>query len=111
MSAGTQASNLLQHVRYVRYLLLVCLFTIQYRVVHGKSALILGATGSVGRNILKEVLDSPRFTRVGEFGRRTTALDTEGLSNKEKLIQKVIDYEKPAEGGFKDEKWDVVFIA
>jgi oxidoreductase len=79
--------------------------------VHGKSALILGATGSVGRNILKEVLDSPRFTRVGEFGRRTTALDTEGLNNKDKLIQKVIDYEKPAEGGFKDEKWDVVFIA
>ncbi|KAF8512119.1 hypothetical protein JB92DRAFT_3083394 [Gautieria morchelliformis] len=79
--------------------------------VVGQSALILGATGSVGRNILKEVLDSPRFSRVGEFGRRTTALDTDGLNNKGKLIQKVIDYEKPAEAGFKDEKWDVVFVA
>ena len=57
-----------------------------------------------------ELLDSPLFTRVGEFGRRTTALDTEGLNHKEKLIQKTFDFEKPMEAGFTEEKWDVIFI-
>ena len=77
----------------------------------GQSALILGATGAVGKNLLRELLDSSHFTRVGEFGRRTTALDTDGLNNKEKLVQKVVDFEKLREAGFTDEKWDVVFIA
>lgn len=75
-----------------------------------QTALILGATGQVGRHILKELLNSPNYTRVGEFGRRVTPLDTAGLPNTHKLVQKVIDFEKPNEAGLADDKWDVVFI-
>ncbi|KIJ47537.1 hypothetical protein M422DRAFT_778131 [Sphaerobolus stellatus SS14] len=76
-----------------------------------QTALILGATGATGKHLLRELLNTPNFTKVGEFGRRITPLDTAGLSNKEKLVQKVVDFEKPQEAGFADEKWDVVFIA
>jgi len=76
-----------------------------------QTALVLGATGATGKYLLKELLNSQNYTRVGEFGRRTTPLDTPGLTNTEKLVQKVVDFEKPQEAGFADEKWDVVFIA
>jgi len=35
-----------------------------------ESALIIGATGAVGRHLLKELLASPDVVRVGEYGRR-----------------------------------------
>ncbi|KAJ6561089.1 hypothetical protein DFH09DRAFT_921316 [Mycena vulgaris] len=74
-----------------------------------QTALILGATGQVGGFLLKELLASPHFTRVGEFGRRNTSL--EGLAaGKDKLEQKTIDFEKPDAAGLRDSKWDVVFI-
>jgi len=57
------------------------------------------------------LLDSPNYTRVGEFGRRTTPLDSPGLNNTEKLIQRVVDFEKLPEAGLVEDKWDVVFIA
>jgi len=50
------------------------------------SALVLGATGAVGKHILSGLLASPEYTRVGEFGRRVTAVE----SPPEKLIQRTI---------------------
>ncbi|TFK48449.1 hypothetical protein OE88DRAFT_1634565, partial [Heliocybe sulcata] len=75
----------------------------------GRSALILGATGATGRHLLRELLSSPQFTRVGEYGRRVTSLDSL-TSGKEKLEQKTIDYEKIEEAGLREGKWDVVYI-
>ncbi|KAJ7780281.1 hypothetical protein DFH07DRAFT_468760 [Mycena maculata] len=75
-----------------------------------QTALVLGATGQVGGALLKELLASPHFTRVGEFGRRNTSL--ESLSTgKDKLEQKTIDFEKLDVAGLRDSKWDVVFIS
>jgi oxidoreductase len=73
------------------------------------SALVIGATGAVGKNVLKELLSSTYFTKVGEYGRRVTPLDSI-TTGKEKLEQKVIDFEKVDDAGLKDGKWDVVFI-
>ena len=64
---------------------------------------------STGKNVLKELLSSTHFTKVGEYGRRVTPLDSI-TTGKEKLEQKVIDFEKVDEAGLKDRKWDVVFI-
>ncbi|KAF7370995.1 Oxidoreductase HTATIP2 [Mycena sanguinolenta] len=76
-----------------------------------KTALILGGTGQVGGKLLRELIDSNTFTRIGEFGRRTTPLDTLPASAQDKLVQKVIDFEHLEDAGLKDEQWDVVFIA
>ncbi|KAK0214954.1 hypothetical protein IW262DRAFT_1300199 [Armillaria fumosa] len=75
----------------------------------GKTALIIGATGQTGQHLLKELLASSHFTKVGEFGRRLTDLSTLS-TGKDKLVQKSIDFEKLEESGLKDGKWDVVFI-
>ncbi len=75
----------------------------------GKSALIIGATGQTGQHLLKELLASDYFTRVGEYGRRVTdAKDI--VAGKDKLEQKVVDFEKIQPGEWKDGKWDVLFI-
>ncbi|KAL0068349.1 hypothetical protein AAF712_004427 [Marasmius tenuissimus] len=75
-----------------------------------KTALIIGATGQTGGQLLKELLASPHFNRVYEYGRRLTNVEslTEG---KEKLEQKKIDFDKLEEdGSLKGGNWDVVFI-
>jgi oxidoreductase len=54
-------------------------------------------------------LQSPHFTRVGEYGRRITE-EKDLATGKEKLEQKVIDFEKLEEGAWKNAKWDVVFV-
>lgn len=74
-----------------------------------KSALLLGATGATGKHLLRELIKSPEFGRVGEYGRRVTPLDSLNAPA-DKLEQKVIDFEKLDEAGLKDGKWDVVFI-
>jgi oxidoreductase len=81
----------------------------------GKSALIIGATGATGTPLLLELLNSSHYTRVGEFGRRLTALDSLPASAKDKLVQKPLDFEKlladsADDQGLKEGKWDVVFI-
>jgi len=76
----------------------------------GQSALILGGTGAVGKELLKELLASPDVVRVGEYGRRVTPLDQIG-AGKDKLEQKTIDFEKLEESGLKEGKWDAVYIA
>lgn len=77
----------------------------------GQTALLLGATGQVGQNILKELLSSQHFTKIGEFGRRVTVPESIPDKDKEKLVQKTIDFEKLDEAGLTKEKWDVVFIS
>lgn len=72
------------------------------------SALIIGATGATGKHLLREVLSSSKFSRVGEYGRRVTP--TEGLPGKEKLEQKTIDFENLGATDLRGGKWDVVFI-
>ena len=75
----------------------------------GKSALIIGATGQVGGYLLKELLSSSSYTRVGEYGRRVT--DPASLTDgKDKLEQKTINFDKIEEAGLKNGNWDVVFI-
>ncbi|KAM6497243.1 hypothetical protein JOM56_007716 [Amanita muscaria] len=73
------------------------------------SALILGATGQVGQHVLRELLSSSHFTRVGEYGRRITNQDSI-TTGKERLEQKTIDFDNVDQAGLKDGKWDVVFI-
>ena len=80
----------------------------------GKSALILGATGAVGKHLLTELLASPYYTRVGEFGRRVTQPDTLVPAGREKLVQRTIDFDKLGDAddqGLREGKWDVVFIS
>jgi len=73
----------------------------------GQSALLIGATGQVGGHLLKELLASEHFTKVGEYGRRLTQDVTAG---KDKLEQKVIDFDKIQPGEWAHSKWDVVFV-
>ncbi|KAK0489337.1 hypothetical protein IW261DRAFT_1557817 [Armillaria novae-zelandiae] len=75
----------------------------------GKTALIVGATGQTGQHLLKELLASSHFTKVGEYGRRLTDVSTLS-TGKDKLEQRVIDFEKLEESGLKNGKWDVVFL-
>ncbi|CAL1710219.1 unnamed protein product [Somion occarium] len=75
----------------------------------GKSALILGATGATGKFLLQELLKSPAYSRVGEYGRRVTPSE-DITAGKEKLVQKTIDFEKLGESGLKEGNWDVVFV-
>lgn len=77
--------------------------------VGSKSALILGATGQTGQFLLKELLASPNYSRIGEFGRRLTDVNTLE-AGKDKLTQKAVNFEKLDESGIKDGKWDVVFV-
>ncbi|KAF7985772.1 hypothetical protein HWV62_385 [Athelia sp. TMB] len=57
-----------------------------------QSVLLLGATGATGSRVLTELLSSSHFTKVGEYGRRTTTADRI-VAGKDKLEQKTIDYE------------------
>jgi oxidoreductase len=77
-----------------------------------KSALILGASGAVGKHLLREVLTSAHFSRVGEFGRRVTEKERLAGIDTSKLVQKTIDFEKLTEDdqGLKEGKWDVIFV-
>ncbi|KAF9038514.1 hypothetical protein BJ165DRAFT_1498540 [Panaeolus papilionaceus] len=74
-----------------------------------KTALIIGATGQTGQHVLKSLLASSEFSRVAEYGRRVTP-DNEITTGKEKLEQKVIDFEKLQDSDLKKGNWDVVFI-
>ncbi|KAH8096925.1 hypothetical protein DFH11DRAFT_1694382 [Phellopilus nigrolimitatus] len=76
----------------------------------GKSALLIGATGAVGKHVLRELLASSEFTRIGEAGRRVTPLEQLGADAGAKLEQRTVDFEKLEEAGLKEGRWDVVFI-
>ncbi|KAF7985785.1 hypothetical protein HWV62_411 [Athelia sp. TMB] len=65
--------------------------------------------GATGKHVLAEILASPSFSRVGEYGRRVTPLE-KITAGKEKLEQKTVDFEKIEEAGLASGNWDVVFI-
>ena len=73
----------------------------------GKSALLLGGTGAVGKRLLAELLASNEWARVGEYGRRVSAIP-QGPPTK--LEQKVIDFEDLGKAELKAGRWDVVFV-
>ncbi|OCH93676.1 hypothetical protein OBBRIDRAFT_790025 [Obba rivulosa] len=75
----------------------------------GRSALLIGATGATGKHLLRELLESPQYTRIGEYGRKVTPSDRIP-AGQEKLEQKTVNFENLEEAGLKDGKWDVVFI-
>jgi len=75
----------------------------------GLSALLLGATSAAGSLLLQEVLTSPVFDRVGEYGRRVTHAEKIRFGM-DKLEQKVIDYDDIEKMGLREGRWDVVFI-
>ncbi len=62
------------------------------------------------RYLLKELLLSPNYSRVGEYGRRVTPLDQLPQGVQDKLEQKTIDYDQINAAGLKDGKWDIVYL-
>ena len=77
----------------------------------GLTALVLGASGATGKHILREVLLSERFSKVGEYSRSVTAETKLPEASKSKLEQKTVDFENLDAPTFKQGNWDVVFIA
>lgn len=75
-----------------------------------KTALILGATGATGRHLLRELLSSNEWSKVGEYGRRVTPESNLPEITSGKLEQKAIDFENLDASGLKDGRWDVVFV-
>ena len=74
------------------------------------SALLIGATGAIGKLLLPQLLTSPTYHVIGEYGRRVTT-PAPTSPNGKTLKQKTIDFEKLEESGIKDdEPWDVVYI-
>lgn len=78
--------------------------------MQGLSCLVLGGTGAAGSRLLQEVLASPRFIRVGEYGRRVTPPE-QMTRGHDKLEQRVIDYEQLDKADLREGHWDVIFIA
>ncbi|KAJ2556019.1 Oxidoreductase htatip2 [Coemansia sp. RSA 1933] len=62
----------------------------------GKSAIVLGGTGEVGREVIKHLLASDGFDKVTVFARRP--IEYTG-ANAEKLVQKQVDYEDSEQMG------------
>ncbi|CAO3647490.1 unnamed protein product [Cunninghamella blakesleeana] len=56
-----------------------------------KTALILGATGAVGKSLLKNVLKDSKYATVVTVGRRKVELDSS--IPQEKLVQKTVDFD------------------
>ena len=69
-----------------------------------KTAIVIGATGLVGSNLLQELLQDNRFGTVITFSRRAS-----GIKN-EKLQEHIIDFDKP-ENWQHHVKGDVLFSA
>lgn len=74
----------------------------------GKTALLLGGTGAVGKKLLAELLASDEWARVGEYGRRVSAPEPD--THPTKLEQKVIDFENLDKPALRAGRWDVVFV-
>lgn len=75
-----------------------------------RSALIVGATGQVGRHLLRELLASPTYTRVAEYGRRVTPLDDLPAEHRAKLVQKTVDFEHLDDAAWKEGQFATVYI-
>ncbi|KAG1874414.1 hypothetical protein F4604DRAFT_1764655 [Suillus subluteus] len=73
------------------------------------TALILGATGATGKHLLRELLSSDQWSKVGEYSRRVTP-EADLPQNRGKLEQKTVNFENLEAAGLKDGRWDVVFV-
>ena len=76
-----------------------------------RSALVLGATGAVGRLVLTELLASSEYSQVTEIGRRVTSFQNgKQIPGKEKLKQKVVDLENIEQERLSEAAYDAVYI-
>ncbi|CAO1626155.1 unnamed protein product [Parajaminaea phylloscopi] len=57
-----------------------------------KKAIIVGATGAVGKEVLAELLRTDHFAQVHSFGRRASGQEHP------KLVEHIVDFEKLADG-------------
>lgn len=55
----------------------------------GKTALVIGATGLVGEQLVLQLLEHPEFEKVVVFGRRKSGL------NHSNLVEELIDFDRP----------------
>ncbi|EAU90403.1 hypothetical protein CC1G_00787 [Coprinopsis cinerea okayama7 len=76
-----------------------------------KTALLFGATGQVGQQLLRTLLGTPYYTKVGEYGRRVTPQEQIESNGKEKLMQGTVDFETVTDKDLGEQKWDDVFIS
>lgn len=76
----------------------------------GRSALLLGATGATGKKVLAELLASKEWSKIGEYGRRVTALESLDVDARQRLEQRVIDFENLDAAQLNKGRWDVVFV-
>lgn len=79
------------------------------------SALVIGATGSVGRRVLRYLLRCSNYERIGEYGRQLSdkrELALEGISRTalHRLEQRIIDFEALHDEEWAMEEWDVVYM-
>ncbi|HEX7667887.1 MAG TPA: NAD-dependent epimerase/dehydratase family protein, partial [Polyangiaceae bacterium] len=70
----------------------------------GKIAVMIGATGLVGSQVLLQLLADDRFSKVVSIGRRKTGNESA------KLEEKVVDFDNPVSWST-DVKGDVAFSA
>ena len=76
------------------------------RLVHdrGRTALVVGGSGAIGSELLKELLASGRYDRIHSVGRRLLKL------NCDQIVEHVVDFERLA-GWSLEESVDDVFCA
>ncbi|QRV76346.1 oxidoreductase HTATIP2 [Ceratobasidium sp. AG-Ba] len=65
---------------------------------------------ATGRHVLRELLQNPHFTRVGEFGRRSLGEEHLAGVDTSKLERKIVDFENLNEKEWQDGRWDVILI-
>lgn len=79
----------------------------------GETALLLGATGAVGSEVLSSLIASPHYTTIHSFVRKPSSTP----SSDSRIIEHVVDFEKLCDGDasqaekFKEVKADSVLIA
>lgn len=75
-----------------------------------KTAVILGASGETGRQLLQQLVASPHYAKVISLGRRQLDLPKEGTGNWDKLEQRLVDFERLEEQGSLFPRVDSAFI-
>ena len=73
------------------------------------TAVLVGSTGLIGKYLLPDLISSPKFSRVGELGRRVTTPTPSDPTSK--LTQQSINFDELDEPALKEPKWDVVYIS
>jgi oxidoreductase len=81
----------------------------------GETALLLGATGAVGKSLLGDLIKSSNYNKVHAFVRRPFKAESP-YKDEDKLVEHVVDFDKLVDTGegaqaFKDVKADTVYIA